>query len=85
MRVSIAPGSTWTAGTPTELMKASPYGLGANRDLTPLPSRTYDVSRDGRRFLMIKNLETSAQPATAARIVVVRNWFEELKRLVSAK
>jgi hypothetical protein len=34
---------------------------------------------------MIKNLETSAQPATAARIVVVRNWHEELKRLVPTK
>ena len=42
--------------------------------------RTYDVSHDGRRFLMIK-----AGPATATTVspvVVVLNWFEELKRAV---
>jgi hypothetical protein len=31
---------------------------------------------------MIKNAEAPAQASTAPRIVVVRNWFEELKRLV---
>ena len=36
----------------------------------------YDVSPDGARFLMIKPLERpGSQP-----VVVVLNWFEELKR-----
>jgi len=39
----------------------------------------YDVSPDGQRFLMLKPAETAA-PGT--QIVVVQNWFEELKRLV---
>jgi hypothetical protein len=38
---------------------------------------TYDVSTDGKRFLMVK------QPANqvAPQIVLVLNWTEELKRL----
>jgi hypothetical protein len=44
-----------------------------------MSGRTYDVSADGRRFLMVK--EPSIDPATAPRLVVVRNWTEELKRL----
>jgi serine/threonine-protein kinase len=42
--------------------------------------RTYDVTPDGKRFLMIK-MESGAS-ATASSIVVVLNWFEELKRAV---
>jgi eukaryotic-like serine/threonine-protein kinase len=43
-------------------------------------ARSYDVSHDGRRFLMIK---VKPDPvATAPSIVVVLNWFEELKRAV---
>ena len=40
--------------------------------------RTYDVSHDGRRFLMIKM--DAGQAATVPSVVVVLNWFEELKR-----
>jgi hypothetical protein len=43
------------------------------------PNRNYDVSPDGQRFLMIK--ESEEQPS-AAQLIVVLNWFEELKRLV---
>jgi serine/threonine-protein kinase len=39
----------------------------------------YDVSPDGERFLMLK---PSEQTASLTQIVVVQNWFEELKRLV---
>jgi len=42
-------------------------------------NRNYDVSPDGQRFLMIK--ESEEQPS-AAQLIVVLNWFEELKRLV---
>jgi hypothetical protein len=41
----------------------------------------YDVSPDGQRFLMIK--ESEETPALT-QIVVVQNWFEELKRRVPA-
>jgi hypothetical protein len=35
------------------------------------------VSRDGQRFLMLKPAD---QDDAARQIVVVQNWFEELKR-----
>ncbi len=41
--------------------------------------RSYDVSQDGQRFLMVK--ESEDRPA-ASQLIVVLNWFEELKRLV---
>jgi hypothetical protein len=40
----------------------------------------YDVSPDGKRFLMLKPTEKEAEAAT--QINVVLNWFEELKRRV---
>ena len=46
---------------------------------TPPGGRTYDVSPDGRRFLMIKE---ATQDTPQAHIIVVQNWTEELKRLV---
>ena len=41
----------------------------------------YDVTPDGQRFLMIK---PSEQTISLTQIVVVQNWFEELKRRVPA-
>jgi Tol biopolymer transport system component/tRNA A-37 threonylcarbamoyl transferase component Bud32 len=45
--------------------------------------RSYDVSPDGQRFLMIK--ENVAGEPTRAVIVVVLNWFEELKAKLANK
>ena len=42
--------------------------------------RNYDVSLDGQRFLAIK--EYAADEATSPQIILVQNWFEELRRLV---
>ncbi len=41
--------------------------------------RPYDVSPDGRRFLMIKEL-AGGQDAKPAGLVVVLNWFDELRQ-----
>jgi hypothetical protein len=46
------------------------------------PCRTWDVSPDGQHFLMIKLGEQKAQPVT--ELILVQNWFEELKRLAPA-
>jgi serine/threonine-protein kinase len=85
MRVSIAPRATWTAGTPTQLFEAGSYALGGSGDFASYSARTYDVSPDGRRFLMIKNSDAPAQASTPQRIIVVQNWVQELKRLVPTK
>ena len=42
----------------------------------------YDVSADGRRFLLVKTIESFDAPA---QINVVLDWSEELKRLVPPK
>ena len=46
---------------------------------TPFTFPNYDVSPDGQRFLMLKSSE---QAASLTQIVVVQNWFEELKQKV---
>ncbi len=46
------------------------------------PIRTYDLSLDGRQFLMVKVEQRKPTPVT--EMILVQNWFEELKRLVSA-
>ena len=40
----------------------------------------WDISLDGQRFLMVKLDERKPQPVT--EMILVQNWFEELKRLV---
>jgi serine/threonine-protein kinase len=75
-----AAGVTFTASTPSKLVEGR-YLVGGG---VTTPGRTYDVSPDGRRFLMIKTGEIDA--ASAPReIVVVQNWTEELKRLVPTR
>lgn len=66
-------GATFTMGNPAKVFDAT-YA-------EPNPSRHYDVSPDGQRFLMLKNIATNPN-ATPASMVVVQNWFEELKTRV---
>jgi hypothetical protein len=44
--------------------------------------RTYDVSSDGERFLMMKPVRGSGVVTSDRNIEVVLNWFEELARVV---
>jgi Tol biopolymer transport system component len=49
----------------------------------PLASRAnFDISTDGRRFLMLKGTERTGG---GAEIKTVANWFDEVKRRVPAK
>ncbi len=43
--------------------------------------RPYDIAPDGR-FLIIRSGHTEAAGARASNLILVLNWFEELKRLV---
>jgi hypothetical protein len=51
-----------------------------------LDLRAYDVSPDGQRFVMIKELdaEKGAAPSLSHMILVV-NWAEELKTRLSTR
>ena len=75
LRVPVeAIGATWNVGTPTKLFEGRYYNAGTS-------GRNYDVSLDGKRFLMIKASGTDAGPV----FIVVQHWDEELKRLVPPK
>jgi hypothetical protein len=73
MAVPIESSSGFHAGNPAKLF-AGPY-------YAALSGRTYDVSADGQRFLMIKAAGSAVN--NMPRIIIVENWFEELKRLVT--
>jgi hypothetical protein len=77
MTVPIQPGPTFTAGIPQLVFKGT-Y-------LTPSISRSYDVSPDGRRFLMIKDATPVGEAPQPPQLIVVQHWTEELKRLVPTK
>ena len=82
MRVPVKTGATFERGTPEKVFDG-PYLF---RQPGQMLGRMYDVSADGQRFLMIKETSGGATGApTSARIILVQNWFEELKRLVPTK
>jgi serine/threonine-protein kinase len=78
MRVGVERGDTWAATAPVQLLE----GRYATGSLETAVGRTYDVSLDGQRFLMIKPGVWTKAPTS---FVIVQNWQEELKRLVPKK
>jgi hypothetical protein len=68
----------FAAATPVKLHDGGKY---YDTEGTPNRGRTYDVSRDGSRFLRIKQIPSQAN-ATPGSLVVATNWFTDLKRLV---
>ena len=73
MAVDVTLQPNFSAGKPKVLFEA-PY------EPTPATLGNYDVSPDGQRFLMLKPVEQ--EQAAPTQIVVVQNWFEELKQKV---
>jgi Tol biopolymer transport system component len=74
MRVPVqTSGPTLSSGSSTKVVET--------KYAEPNPSRHYDVSPDGQRFLMLKAGATDPN-ATPASMVVVLNWFEEPKARV---
>jgi Tol biopolymer transport system component len=81
MRVAVKPGKEWSASAPEQLLPGEGLRLGG----TGNPLRTYDVSRDGRKFLMLKDNPTQPGTSASPQIVVVEGWLDELKRRVPVK
>ena len=77
MRVSVERSPTWVSTVPAKLIEDG-YAIGGG-------VRSYDISPDGQRFLMIKPSPGSDQATAPRGIVVVQNWGEELKRLAPTK
>jgi Tol biopolymer transport system component len=72
MSVKTEPGTTFTVTPPAKVIDSGRYYVGSGIN----GGRTYDISRDGKRFLMLK-----ARPNVSTNITVVQNWFAELERL----
>jgi hypothetical protein len=69
--------TTLSFGRPTQVLDVRAFTGGGS-----------DVSRDGQKFLMIKNARTAGQQQsanTATGIVVVLDWVEELKQRLPTK
>jgi serine/threonine protein kinase/Tol biopolymer transport system component len=69
--------SRWHAETPAKLLDPV-YFSGSAATI----ARTYDVSPDGQRLLMIKPSRADSQPASSG-LIVVQHWDEELKTRTS--
>jgi serine/threonine-protein kinase len=76
--VAVQSSAGFRAGGPVTMPNAAPF--------VSAPYRTYDVSPDGKRFLLIKTIrDTTTESKTTPSMVVVLNWLEELKARVPSK
>ena len=74
--------TTFRPGAATKILDTR-YYAGFSRRGQEL--RAYDVSRDGQRFLMIKDEPGGGETVTSASMVVVVNWQAELKTRIPVK
>ncbi len=72
MRATFLPGDPPTFGRPEPLFDFTPYE-------NTLLTRSFDISPDGKRFLVLRSDYPAHLPAPS-RINLVLNWDEELKR-----
>jgi serine/threonine-protein kinase len=78
MAVPVTPGPNLTLGKPVEVVKG-PYAAAVYAGVH------YDVSPDGKRFLLLKDVGTpSGDKPAQSELRIVINWVEELKRLLPA-
>jgi serine/threonine-protein kinase len=75
MAVPIETEPTFTLGTVDLLFDLGPYSR-------LLRNRRIDISPEGDRFLMLRGGRESDETAVTRSIIVVQNWFEELKERV---
>jgi serine/threonine-protein kinase len=75
--VPVQPGPVFTAGAPARLFNTKYY---AGQSVLGLDLRGYDVTADGQRFLMIKELDTGPAATEAPRMMFVRNGATELRQ-----
>jgi eukaryotic-like serine/threonine-protein kinase len=73
---AVQSGTTLAAGTPQMLFETAMFVTAGGRP--------YDIAPDGR-FVIIRSGQAAAGGGTASNLILVLNWFEELKRLVPTK
>ena len=73
---------------PVEVELSSSLQVGSADLLFQRPSivsndlRQFDLSPDGKRFVVLANPGTTADTDIEPEAILVKNWFEELTRLV---
>jgi serine/threonine-protein kinase len=75
--VAVQPGSGFAYGKPQVLFDASPY-------FSLAFTRYFDVSPDGKRFLMEKSANVAPSSTERPSIVVISNWADEVKARMPA-
>jgi serine/threonine-protein kinase len=82
MAVVVTTAPEFKAGRPQELWKGR-YSHGISSSCGPpgATSSNYDVTADGKRFLMIKDGDQDR--AVSKQIIVVEGWAAELSRLAA--
>jgi serine/threonine-protein kinase len=73
MSVRVQKGAKWEHGPAVQVVRPGYFHAGE-------VYRTFDVSQDGQRFLMIKQNANASDVSRS--IVVVQNWDQELRRLL---
>ena len=53
--------------------------------MSVMEGHPWDIGRDGKRFLMMKEVVSTAAAENPRKINIVVNWFEELKQRVPTK
>jgi len=85
MVVSVTPdGGSLRLSAPRPLLDmrvAGPTGITEQYDAGNNVGAGYDIFPDGQRFVMVRG----ADPQGTREIVVVQNFFEEVKRLAPAR
>jgi eukaryotic-like serine/threonine-protein kinase len=71
--VSVQTAPALKVGTPVRLFDG-PYYISP----TNSPRAQYDVTPDGKRFLMLLPARTGSSASDQARVIVIENWFDEI-------
>jgi hypothetical protein len=84
MAVGVSTAPTFTTGRPQQLWEGH-YSHGMSTSCGPpgATSSNYDVTADGRRFLMVK--DEAPDTAFSRQMVVVLGWAGELPRIEKSK
>lgn len=70
--VSVQPGARPSFGSPHKLFDTASLGLEGQH-------RNFELSMDGKRFLMVRNLPP---PTDVPAVILIQNWFDDLRARV---
>ena len=76
MQAEIVTEPAFSRRTPVALFDLEGFQIGGGS------LRSYDVSADGERFLLMKSESAANSAGGSFQVIVVQNWIEDLKRLV---